>query len=53
MNEEYIRESVLQPRARIVQGYSAIMPTYQGQITEANLLNIIAYIKSLQGTTQE
>lgn len=53
MNEEYIRESVLQPRAKIVQGYPAIMPTYQGQITEANLLNIIAYIKSLQGTAQE
>lgn len=55
MNEEYIRESVLSPRAKIVAGYPSIMPTYQGQITEANLLNIIAYIKSLRtsATAQE
>ena len=53
MNEEYIRESVLTPRAKIVAGYQSIMPTYQGQITEANLLNIIAYIKSLQNVAQE
>lgn len=48
MNEEYIRESVLNPRAKIVAGYQAIMPTFQGQITEAQILNIIAYIKSLE-----
>ena len=51
MNEEYIRESVLSPRAKIVAGYPSIMPTYQGQITEANLLNIVAYIKSLRTPT--
>lgn len=47
-DEAYIRESVLNPRAKIVEGYQAIMPTFQGQISEEGLLQIIAYVKSLQ-----
>lgn len=48
-DEQYIRESILQPRAKIVAGYQAIMPTYQGQLEEDDLLELIAYIKSLGG----
>ena len=44
---EYLRESILQPHAKMVAGYTAIMPTYQGQISEADLLNVIAYIRSI------
>ncbi len=47
VNEDYIRESILRPNAKITAGYSPIMPTYQGQISEAALLQITAYIKSL------
>lgn len=46
-DENYLRESILNPGAKIVAGYSAIMPTYQGQVSEEQLLQLIAYIKSL------
>jgi cytochrome c oxidase subunit 2 len=50
VNLEYVRESILLPQAKMVAGYSVIMPTYQGQISEADLLNVIAYIKSIGKT---
>ena len=43
----YIRESILQPRAKIVEGYEPIMPIFEGQISEQSLLQIVTYIKSL------
>ena len=46
-DEEYIRESVLNPSAKIVAGYQPIMPTFQGLVTEENVLQLIEYIKSL------
>ena len=47
-DEAYIRESILNPRAKVVAGYAPEMPTFQGQITEEGLLEIIAYLKSLR-----
>ena len=47
-DETYIRESILQPKAKIVGGYQPVMPTFQGLITEEQILNLTAYIKSLQ-----
>ncbi len=44
---EYIRESILNPAARIVEGYAPIMPTFQGQVSEEQLLALTEYIKSL------
>jgi cytochrome c oxidase subunit 2 len=46
-NEEYIRESILNPAAKVVAGYPLIMPTYQGQLTEEQLLQLVTYVKSL------
>ena len=46
-DEQYLRESILNPRAKIVQGYDAIMPSFQGQLSEEQVLQLIAYIKSL------
>jgi len=46
-DESYIRESVLEPRAKIVAGYLPIMPTYQGLVTEEQLVTLVAYLKSL------
>jgi cytochrome c oxidase subunit 2 len=46
-DEAYIRESILQPAAKIVAGYGAAMPTYQGQTTEDDILQLIEYIKWL------
>jgi cytochrome c oxidase subunit 2 len=44
---EYVRESVLRPNAKIVKGYQPIMPTYQGQLGEEQILALIAYLKTL------
>ena len=46
-DEAYLRESITNPQARLVEGYPPIMPTYQGLISEEGLLQLIAYIKSL------
>ena len=47
-DEAYIRESILNPQAKVVAGFQPIMPTFQGQVSEEQLLELIAYIKSLQ-----
>ncbi len=47
VDEAYLRESILQPNAKLVAGYEAVMPTYQGQLSEEQVLQLIAYIKSL------
>lgn len=46
-DENYVRESILNPSAQIVKGYEAIMPSFQGQLSEEQLLALLAYIKSL------
>ena len=46
-DEAYIRESILNPRAQVVQGFQPIMPTYQGQVSEEQILQLISYIRSL------
>ena len=46
-DEDYIRESILNPSAKIVAGFQPIMPTFQGLVTEENVLQLIEYIKSL------
>ncbi len=46
-DEAYIRESILDPNAKMVAGYEPIMPTFQGLITEEGVMQVIEYIKSL------
>jgi cytochrome c oxidase subunit 2 len=46
-DDAYVRESILAPRAKIVFGYKPIMPSFQGQLTEEQLNNVIAYIRAL------
>ncbi len=52
-DEEYIRESILDPTAKIVAGYQPMMPTFEGQLTEEQIFHLIAYIKSLSVTPPE
>jgi cytochrome c oxidase subunit 2 len=52
-DENYLRESILQPNAKMVAGYPPIMPTYQGQVSEEQITELIAYIKSLKGATTQ
>jgi cytochrome c oxidase subunit 2 len=47
MDENYIRESILHPRAKVVAGFDPVMPTFQGRFKDEELNVIIAYIKSL------
>jgi cytochrome c oxidase subunit 2 len=44
---DYIRESILDPMTKVVVGYPPIMPTFQGQVSEEQLLALTEYIKSL------
>lgn len=46
-NEAYIRESILNPQAKVVAGYRPIMPQFQGQINETQLSQLVAYVQSL------
>ncbi len=48
-DEEYIRNSILNPSSQIVEGFQPIMPTFKGQVTEEQLVSLVAYIKSLGG----
>jgi cytochrome c oxidase subunit II len=50
-NDEYIRNSILNPGAQVVEGFQPIMPTFKGQVTEEQLVALVAYIKSLSGVT--
>ncbi|HTB20361.1 MAG TPA: cytochrome c, partial [Bryobacteraceae bacterium] len=47
-DDAYIRESILNPNAKIVAGYHPnVMPSFQGQISEEGILQLVVYIKSL------
>ena len=46
-DEDYLRNSILDPGSQVVGGYKPIMPTFQGQLSEETLLQIISYIRSL------
>ena len=52
-DEGYIRESIENPQAKIVEGFGPIMPTFQGQVSPEQLIQIIAFIKSLQITNPQ
>jgi len=48
VDEAYIRESILNPMAKITLGFQPIMPTFQGLVNEEGLLELIEYVKSLK-----
>src|SRR5882672_10938240 len=45
VDEAYVRESILTPSAKITGGFQPIMPTFQGLVTEEQLLALIEYVK--------
>jgi cytochrome c oxidase subunit 2 len=45
---DYVRESIVTPAAKVVAGYQPVMPTYQGLVSEEGLMQLMAYIQSLQ-----
>jgi cytochrome c oxidase subunit 2 len=46
-DDAYVRESILNPTAKIVAGFQPVMPTFQGVVSEEQVLQLIEYIKSL------
>jgi cytochrome c oxidase subunit 2 len=46
-DDRYLRDSILLPKSQVVAGYEPVMPSYKDQISEPDLLKIIAYIKSI------
>ena len=48
VDEDYLRESIMDPQAKIVRGYPGTMPTYAGQLTNDQIMGLVEYIKSLQ-----
>ncbi len=51
-DEAYIRDCILNPRSFTVAGYPPIMPDFSGQISEGDVFELIAYIKSLKGAQE-
>lgn len=51
-DEAYIRESILEPRAKVRSGYMPLMPTFRGQVSEEQLLDLVTYIKTLNPETR-
>jgi cytochrome c oxidase subunit 2 len=47
-DDGYLRESILYPEAKVVQGWEPIMPTFKGQVNEEELIQLLAFIKSLR-----
>lgn len=46
-DENYVRESILDPTAKVVSGFKPVMPVFQGLVTEEQLSALVAYVKSL------
>jgi cytochrome c oxidase subunit 2 len=51
VDEAYIRESILTPTAKMVAGFQPLMPTFQGVLSEEQIAQLTAYMKSLAATT--
>ena len=47
-DDNYLRESIMVPFAKVVRGYQPVMPPFQGRLTEEQLMQLIAYIKTLK-----
>jgi cytochrome c oxidase subunit 2 len=47
VNDAYLRDAILNPSQHITAGYAPIMPTYQGQISEEGLIDLVEFIKNL------
>jgi cytochrome c oxidase subunit 2 len=53
VDEAYVRESILNPSAKVVSGFQPIMPTFQGLVSEEQLLALVEYVKSLSTQAQQ
>jgi len=47
VDEDYVRESIVAPQAKLVAGYDPVMPTYQGRLKDDEITAIVEYLKTL------
>jgi cytochrome c oxidase subunit 2 len=47
-DEDYLRESIVAPGAKIVEGWENIMPTFQGQVSPEEINELVAFVRSLK-----
>jgi cytochrome c oxidase subunit II len=47
VDDAFLRDSILNPSMHVTAGYAPIMPTYQGQVSEEGLIDLVEYIKTL------
>jgi cytochrome c oxidase subunit 2 len=47
VDENYVRESIYDPQARVTAGYDPVMPTYRGRLRDEEVTAIIEYMKTL------
>jgi cytochrome c oxidase subunit 2 len=52
-DEQYLRDSILYPAKDVAAGYAPIMPTSSGQVSESDLVRLVAYLKSIGDQGQE
>ena len=52
VDEAYLRESILMPQAKVVAGYQPLMPTFQGLLSEENVMALVEYVKSLRASSE-
>ena len=48
MDEAYVRESILTPQIKVAAGYTPLMPTFQGLLSEENVIALVEYVKTLK-----
>ena len=53
MDENYVRKSILEPRANVVSGFQPVMPTFKGQLTDEQIDCLVAYVKSLNPSNSQ
>ena len=46
-DEQYLHDSILLPQKDVTAGYAPVMPTYQGVLSEEDVMQLVAYLKSL------
>jgi cytochrome c oxidase subunit 2 len=49
VDENYLRESILEPQKKVRAGYEPVMPTYSGRLSDREITALVAYIESLAG----
>jgi cytochrome c oxidase subunit 2 len=47
VDEGFVRQAITNPNSMPIPGFTPVMPSFQGELTEDQILQLIAYVKSL------